>query len=416
MPRGRCKKHFHCTMDDFDGDLLKEYTARAKAGLWQRDFSVRQRSDYRDQGDHKNIPYDYKTGVELVAGVETTIPSYITWKAKAEKKGFDEIGSCGVVTFAIAESASKAHVSCTEESHKGLKVEIAVGVAHSSGNGKTTRITLIKGNQRTVAKELDNKDDNVKWCSHVMAESVWARVDSFGEVSVGAGDAVGKEKWGSFQIPRDKSAHNDGVFWTTCVGIGAMESAITYQNIEVNRGDKTEVYCDWTNPAKPHEATYKITGKCFRKQPDTYPEKYGIVLRTDNTNAGGTRKLSCKQMDRDRTGVSLDADPTACRSGICKDWGVVDLRCAGCATDNDCSIRTYAGSDCSIGTPAVAKISTGKYAHGKIGPFNFQSTKFSFTSTSTGKSEEVAAKDLWTAPADASASASGQRRQRICAC
>ena len=43
----------------------------------------------------------------------------------------------------------------------------AVGVAHSSGNGKTTRITLIKGNKRTVAKELDNKDNNASSASNL---------------------------------------------------------------------------------------------------------------------------------------------------------------------------------------------------------------------------------------------------------
>ena len=383
--RGECKKNFHCMLKDFDGQVLSKFDASPGGGAYQREFAIRMKNDYRFESVYQNQKYNHAWGLEMVAGVERPVDSYVTWRAQVGEDEDDNEGLAGVVTIVVAKDAATGDQGCNSQ---GLRLEVRVNALDLTTGKYVATVDVIEPGKTTRAATYGTRKGEEVEASTQQPMGYWVAFDSLGHLRVGNGETIGDNQWFSLALPRDLSSEDDGIFWTTCAGLGAGPAgtpAIAYQDIEVNRGKKTDVYCDWintytkctpgaNNPNTPKDcAKEKIVSKCFRKMPDALPEKYGKSGK--KKNALGFKKTVCNKVVRDTikghgkaVADLVTVDSTQCLSGSCREFGVGDLRCAGCVTDFDCETRQYVGGACAP-NPDNPDLAPAVYLDTKSGQF-----------------------------------------------
>ena len=179
-------------------------------------------------------------------------------------------------------------------------------------------------------------------CSSDTPLPFWVRTDTYGHAAMGTGSKVGVNTLLQWKDP-------DPIKWVGSAGVGSPDSSspVKFTKLEANRGAKDEVYC-WppNNEEDPEHEDFNDLGTCYRKIPDSYLDtKPHNNVRTNPQRAP---QLKCNK------GNTMDPLFEACISGVCRDFGVNVLRCAGCDSDKDCSKRTYIGTDCNAPGTRVA--------------------------------------------------------------
>ena len=144
------------------------------------------------------------------------------------------------------------------------------------------------------------------------------------------------------------SITSDGsqTYWGVAVSISGTVSGhgTRFEGLEVNRGHKPESYCWPPNEVEDKDdPKFNDYGVCYRKIPDSYIWVPNHVEKWPQN----VPSLVCNK------GSSMDGFHEACISGVCREFGINVLRCAGCNDDRDCSKRTYVGKDCLPGTRVV---------------------------------------------------------------
>ncbi len=400
LPRGKCKQSYHCAGQDFDGDGMMDgeslttpawvtsadyrliytipdadATSRSKDG-----WTFRNENNFRAESDHQGIAYDRTLRTQLVNGVDRPIVSYALFKVTA----LEDFVYVTNGAYSCAEHlAISDPVECRDAAASlSLGVGPELETQHCTHNGiqlcrakpiNCGRVVLLsedgslaynfqfgsdtKSESYVMKKKcctsagnlLGNYGVSAKLvlpefasCTNKTSLPFWVSVDTYGLLAMGTGNKVGQNVKLQWTDP-------DPIEWVGSVALATKAGkGVKFEGLEVNRGNKEEVYCYPPNPVTdPDDEKFNHTGQCYRQMPDSYLRTPGSV----ETSPGNAPQLRCNK------GTTMDVNYEACISGICRDFGVNALRCTGCNGDEDCGERTYVGTDCQPGTQVLGWIS-----------------------------------------------------------